>query len=374
LADAPRLLAHNQRVDFFSGAAEVPAYVRVLGVEALAPGEEGFLQLRLDRPVVVLPGDRFILRQPSPSQTLGGGSVLNAHPRRRWRRRDPLALARLQTLSRGAPEEILLGALVREPLLSAAELLRRVDLAGDEAQAALAALRAAGAIVELPREAGGDGRGEARGEARQEGGEAPLLALDTWGALRGQVEGLLAAYHRQYPLRRGMPRGEVRSRVGGWLPGVQVTVRLYNQLLGALRAEGVVRADDQVVARAGFTPLLDARQARAVESLAAQFAAAPYAPPNRQDSMQVLGGDAELFAYLLESGFLVRLGDDVLLRREDFEAMAAAIGEHLRARGTITLAEVRDLFGTSRKYAQAVLEELDARRITRREGEGRVLR
>jgi selenocysteine-specific elongation factor len=111
-----------------------------------------------------------------------------------------------------------------------------------------------------------------------------------------------------------------------------------------------------------------------VETLAAQFAAAPYAPPNMQDSMQVLGGDAELFAYLLESGFLVRLGDDVLLRREDFEAMAAAIGEHLRARGTITLAEVRDLFGTSRKYAQAVLEELDARRITRREGEGRVLR
>jgi selenocysteine-specific elongation factor len=90
--------------------------------------------------------------------------------------------------------------------------------------------------------------------------------------------------------------------------------------------------------------------------------------------MQILGGDAELFACLLEQGLLVRLGEDVLLRRSDFEQMAVRIQQHLREQGTITLAEVRDLFGTSRKYAQAVLEEMDARRITRREGEGRVLR
>ncbi len=116
LPDAPRPLAHNQRVDFFSGAAEVGAYARVLGAEQIEPGAEGFLQLRLAQPVVVLPGDRFILRQPSPSQTLGGGSVLNPLPRRRWRRFDPQALARLETLSRGAPEEIVLQALARQPL------------------------------------------------------------------------------------------------------------------------------------------------------------------------------------------------------------------------------------------------------------------
>ncbi len=121
-------------------------------------------------------------------------------------------------------------------------------------------------------------------------------------------------------------------------------------------------------------PQPNARQAAAADTLLARYAAAPYAPPNMQDSMQILGGDAELFAYLLERGLLVRLGEDVLLRRSDYEAMVAAIQAHLAAQGTITLAEVRDLFGTSRKYAQAVLEEMDARRITRREGEGRVLR
>jgi selenocysteine-specific elongation factor len=93
-----------------------------------------------------------------------------------------------------------------------------------------------------------------------------------------------------------------------------------------------------------------------------------------QDSLLALGDDTELLAYLLEQGVLVRVGSDVLLRKGDFDAMLAGIRHHLEAHGSITLAEVRDLFGTSRKYAQAVLEEMDAQRITRREGEGRVLR
>ena len=86
LADAPKPLQHNQRVEFFCGAAEIAAHVRVLGAERLEPGMEGYLQLRLSRPAVVLRGDRYILRQPSPSLTLGGGAVLNPLPRRRWLR------------------------------------------------------------------------------------------------------------------------------------------------------------------------------------------------------------------------------------------------------------------------------------------------
>ena len=358
LSDAPRALAHNQRVDFFSGAAEVEAYARVLGAEQIEPGAEGFLQLRLAQPVVVLPGDRFILRQPSPSQTLGGGSVLNPLPRRRWRRFDLQALARLETLSRGAPEEIVLQALARQPLAAARDLLRGVDLPGEEAQAALAALRETGAVVVVPLD----------------GGEALLLTLEAWQTLKARLGELLGGYHRNFPLRRGMPRGEVRSRLQAWLPQTQVPVRTFNALLAAAQADGVLEADDQAAWQAGYAPQLSARQEAAVNMLLARYAAAPYAPPNMQDSMQMLGGDAELFAYLLDRGLLVRLGDDVLLRRSDFEAMVARIREHLQAQGAITLAEVRDLFGTSRKYAQAVLEEMDARRITRREGEGRVLR
>jgi selenocysteine-specific elongation factor len=358
LPDAPKPLAHNQRVDFFSGAAEVTAYARVLGAEQLEQGNEGFLQLRLDRPVVVLAGDRFILRQPSPSQTLGGGIVLNPVPRRRWRRYDRVALARLETLSRGAPEDIMLQALTRQPLTNERELLRHVDLPSEEAKTIVSTLRMSGAIREVSSDSG----------------ESLFIALETWQALRQQLGGLLTSYHRQYPLRRGMARGEVRSRLQAWLPRAQVSVRTFNALIAAAQADGVLQADDQTVWLRGYEAQLNARQAAAANTLLSQFADSPYAPPNMQESMQALGGDTELFGYLLDRGFLVRLGGDVLLGHSGFEAMTSRIQQHLREHGMITLAEVRDLFGTSRKYAQAVLEEMDARRITRREGEGRVLR
>jgi selenocysteine-specific elongation factor len=114
LADAPRPLKHNQRVDLFVGAAEIPAVARVLGAETIGevlPGEEGWLQLRLTRPAVVAAGDRFILRQPSPSLTLGGGVVLSPAPQRRWRRFDA------QTLHLLGGQEELLAMLLEQNIL-----------------------------------------------------------------------------------------------------------------------------------------------------------------------------------------------------------------------------------------------------------------
>ena len=113
LADAPLPLKHNAEVDFFSGAAETPARVRLLGEKVLAPGEEGWVQIRLEKPVALVKGDRFIIRQPSPSVTIGGGRVVNPFPGRRHRRFRPDVIERLETLAHGTPEEILLQALER---------------------------------------------------------------------------------------------------------------------------------------------------------------------------------------------------------------------------------------------------------------------
>ena len=358
LADAAKALRHNQPVDLFCGAAETPAFVRVLGVEQLAPGAEGFLQLRLARPIVVLAGDRFILRQPSPSLTLGGGEVLNPLPRRRWRRFDAAVLAQLHTAGRGAPDEILLQTLVRSPLATERDLLRSVNLDAETAAACLVRLRCAGLLRTIT----------------PDGGEPLLLALDTWGGLLEKVHGYLAAYHAQYPLRRGVARGEVRKRLPAWLPNTTLSGRVLNALLAAAEEAGRLMGDEQTVWLPDFAPRPGIKQQSAVDALLHAFAASPFAPPNWQDSMNVLGGDAELLAYLFEQRLLVRLGGDVLLRSEEFDQMVKSIQMHLQTHGSIQLAEVRDLFATSRKYAQAVLEEMDARRITRREGEGRVLR
>ena len=357
LPDAHAPLKHNAPVDFFSGASEIPARARVLGTEGIEPGRTGWVQLRLARPAVVVAGDHFILRTPSPSATIGGGVVVNAQPGRRWRRYDGAVLKRLEALVRGAPDELLLDALARSPFLAPKELSVRSGLDAALAADALAQLEAQGAVLRL-----------------QAGGEQVLLTLDTWHRLSDALTAMLDSFHAQNPLRAGMPRGEVRSRLQTAAGSETLTPRLLNAVLGQASAAGIVEGSDALVWRAGFAPTLTPAQAAAVARLHAAFAAAPAAPPNPGDSLALLEGDAPLLEMLLEQGQLVRLGDDVLFRPQDLEILMGQVQAFLRANGSITMAQARDLLGTSRKYVQPLLEEMDARRMTRREGDLRVLR
>ncbi|HQY94918.1 SelB C-terminal domain-containing protein, partial [Caldilinea sp.] len=357
LADAPRPLKHNQPVDLFVGAAEIPAVARLLGAETLAPGQEGWLQLRLSRPAIVVAGDRFILRQPSPSLTLGGGVVLSPQPQRRWRRFDAKSLARLATLAHGLPDEILLQTLERLRLTSRRDLLAAAELDPATGAEALTELRRQQALVEI---AASD--------------EPVMLSLNAWRQVADGLTARVTEFHRQFPLRRGLPRSAARSLLQTLLPGVNISVRLFNTLLDELARRALLGNDDASVYLLDFTAAPTAIQQQTIDQLLAAFAAAPYAPPIQQDALRILGGDADLLDFLLEQGVLTRLSNDVLLRGEDFAGMVAQITVYLQEHGSVTLAEVRDLFQTSRKYAQAVLEEMDVQRMTRREGDARVLR
>ncbi|MBI1296025.1 selenocysteine-specific translation elongation factor [bacterium] len=355
LEDAPAPLTHNLAVDFFCGAAETPAYVRVLGVEEVSPGAEGWLQLRLEEPVLVAAGDRYILRRPSPSATLGGGVVLNPHPRRRYRRFDPDVIARFETLARGAPDEILLQTLEREPLLTPETLVGRSGLGAEPALAALAELRRSGAVAAL---------------------DGSLLTRSALDALILSLAALLTDYHRLHPLKRGMPRGEVRSRLRLPAQGrsLDLPVRAFNQLVQQVVDAGRIAGDDQLIWHADFCITFSERQRRAVTQALSRFAASPYAPPTAAETLALLGEDEALLEALIEQDQLRRLQGNVLFRGEDADIMFAQIRHFITAEGSISLAQARDLFNTSRKYVQAVLEEMDAQRITRREGDVRVLR
>jgi len=354
LPDAAKPLVHNQAVDFFSGATESPARVRLIGKETLQPGEEGWLQLRLERPVVVVSSDRYILRQPSPSITLGGGIILNPHPRRRWKRFDPMIIARLETLAKGAPDEILLQTLSRQPFLSEKELLAQSGLDLELASAALEELRDAAAVLTLPV-----------------GAETIFLTVDTWQRLQQQLADLLADFHEQTPLRRGMPRGEVRNRLQRVMNLKQFSVRLFNTIIE--QASESVAADDIVVWKADFAVTLTLHQQAMVDHVLSTFAEQPYAPPSADEIARLLDDDA-LLEMMIEQGQLERLGGGILFGKTQFAEITQRIQEYIQENSSITLAQTRDLFGTSRKYAQAILEEMDTRRITRRDGDVRVLR
>jgi selenocysteine-specific elongation factor len=345
LPDAPRPLKHNQALDFFSGAAETPGSLRLIGVDELRPGEEGAAQIRLAAPLVLARGDRYILRQPSPSQTLGGGSVLDPHPARRWRRLRPETVERFRLLAEGTPADLLLQRLEASEPTDEASLKRGIPFAAEVAEAALQELLDTG-------------------RARRQG-DGSLLSASGWTRLSQALTSLLGAYHTANPLRLGMPREELASKLG-------LKPKPFGAFLSAAIEAGLAAEAGGLVRLPEHEVRLSAPQQRQIDTLLAEFAKAPYTPPNAGDSARALGD--ELLALLIARGELVRVSQEVLLAPTVYQELRGWVVEYLQTQGEITAAELRDRFNTSRKYAIALLEHLDDQRVTRRLGDKRVLR
>ena len=340
LPDAGRPLQHNAEVKFFSGAAESVAHVRLVGNRELLPGEEGWLQLRLAQPLALDKRDRFILRYPSPAQTIGGGVVLDPHPPHRWRRFKPEVIARFETLAAGTPEDLVLHALQGETALTPADLAARTGLAGSAIEAALAALAGEGQVFELL--------------------SGSWMALAAWQRLTGRMQAELAAYHQRNPLRLGMPREALRSRLG-------LSGKLFQPFVQRAVESGILVDAGTALSlpehRVTFTP---AQQA-AIDRLMREFQAQPTTPPATRDAAALVGED--VLAALFEQGRLVQVNEDVLFDADTYAELVRQVEQFIEREGSITVAQARDLFNTSRKYVLALLEHLDSIGVTRRTGD-----
>ena len=345
LPDAGLPLKHNAEVKFFVGAAEILAVVRLLAHDALPPGETAWVQLELAEPVAAAKGDRFILRRPSPGATIGGGVIVDPHARRK-RRRDPAAIARLETLARGTPGEMLLQALDSLGPASLKEAVQKAGLAERSETAAEALAEAADQLIRLD-------------------GEALVISQAAWSKLEADIRRWLGAYHAARPLRAGMPREELKSRL-------KLNPKIFHALLARAAEQGVVVAAGALVRLPTHAVKFTAAQQASVNALLADFRRDPYNTPSVKDCAARLGD--EVLNALVEQGALVQLSADVLLLSETYAAMVEHVQTHLQAQGKMTVAEARDLFSTSRKYALALMEYLDAQGVTKRVGDERVLK
>ncbi len=340
LAALRRRLRHNTEFTLHAGSAEVPGRLLLLDRRELPPDEEGWAQIRLSEPVLVVKGDRFVLR--TPNDTVGGGQVVDVHPKRHRRFHEP-TLEALEALLRGSPGEALLVALRRVEPAALAALAGEANASAEELRAAVEALVEEGRIVAL-------------------GEKSPaLMTAEGFAALGERARSVLDDYYREYPLRRGVPREELRSRL-------RLEERVFGAALERWGEEGLLVETGASVALPGREPTLTAEQQSQADDFLEALAASPYAPPTDRKL------PPDLLAHLQESGRVVSVGEGVAFAGEAYREMVERVTEHLRREGSITLAQVRDLFGTSRKYAQALLEHLDRERVTRRVGDERVLR
>jgi selenocysteine-specific elongation factor len=194
-------------------------------------------------------------------------------------------------------------------------------------------------------------------------GDSLLISRAAWMRLRGMLETTLDSFHQRNPLRLGMPREELKSRLG------IRPARVFGELLGLAASEGILTTTEVLVQRTGFSPRLTLKQRAAAADLLRAFDAAPWSPPARAE-WEAAGAD--LIGYLIESGRLVRVSADVLFGSEAYAKLVEWTTRTLDGGGEVTVALLRDQFATSRKYALAFLEHLDERKITRRVGDVRL--
>jgi selenocysteine-specific elongation factor len=339
-----RPIRHNARLSFHSGASEVWGKVRFLDRDELGPGEEGWAQIRLDEPAAVLNGDLFVVRDAN--DTLGGGQVVEAHGRRH-RRYDRRTLDALSSLQEGTPEERLLTLLEQRQPLGQSALVGQLDLPEEESLKLLACLVEAGDVVALGGSPLGDG--------------ATLFTRDAFAALGDKAGRAISHYYAEHPLRLVMPKEELRNRL-------RLPSRLFSAALKRWLEAGKLTETAAGAGLPGHEVKLSAAQQASANAFLRDLDASPYAPKSESRP------DEELLAYLVERGRVIVLGDGVAFSDAAYREMVERTVAHLQQNGRVTLAEVRDMFGTSRKYAQALLEHLDAEKVTQRVGEERVLR
>jgi selenocysteine-specific elongation factor len=353
LADATGPLRHSSEMKFFIGAAEVLARVRLLGVDELRPGEEGWLQLELRTPVVAVRGDRYILRRPSPSETMGGGAVMDPHPGKRHRRFDPALLERLESLKRGSPGELIAQSYLILGPAPIRDAVGRARLNPAQAEDGLANLLQNGQLLVLET-----------GEVHP---DADLLAITStaWSTLSGMANRELDTYHASYPLRKGMPREELKSRL-------KLQSRLFIAAVRKWAEDQILVEKGTLIARRGHSAQFTPQQQGEVSRLMTLFDAAPYATPSVKECQNEVGDD--VYQALLDLDRLVQVAPEVVFRREDFDALLRLVQEHFQREPTLTVSQLRDRVKSSRKYILGFLEYLDAIGLTFRDGDFRRLK
>jgi selenocysteine-specific elongation factor len=333
-------LRHDEAVKVHAGTAEVMARASLLESNSLEPGGSGWVQLRLATPLALAVGDRFVIRRPSPPETLGGGAVADVSGER-IRRREAVAVLERRTAPTAASR-----------LLAALDVARTPEESG--ARSGLDTAERDAAAQELV----GDGRAVRLADA--------LISREAFEALATRIERSLAATHRRSPLRAGAPREEIRS-------SLDLSPKRFSALVERLARDGRVAERGSALALVAHTPTLTAAQESAWTRARAALAREPLQPPSPATLESEYGLDRELVAALAERGDLVRIGTEAIFLPDAVEHFAVAVVTELTATGTITVARARDLTGSSRKHVLPLLGFLDDRGLTRRTGDDRVL-
>lgn len=343
LPEARMPLKHNMEVKVHVGSAEVVARTRVLGERQLMPGTQGWLQLALREPIAVKRGDHYILRRPSPAATIGGGQILDPHPGRRHRRFRTNVISRLETLAKGDPKELVLQTAASLEPVGKEHLIRQTGLAGESADAVCKQLLDQGLLLNI---------------------NGHIYTSSGWQNLKQRLLATLRRFHDLAPLRLGVSPEELRSRL-------KCEPTVFSILVAELLSDRMISESRGLLRLTEHKISFSTSQQRSVDVLIDTLNRTGVNSASVKDVRSTIGPD--VFSALIDLGLLVPVSEDVVYSSTVYESVVAQVRDYLQREGQLSVAELRDLLGTSRKYAIAILEHLDDIHVTERQGDYRRL-
>lgn len=347
-------IEHNERLRLHIGTVEAIARARV---PKQPQGDTAFIQLDVEERICPARGDRFILRSYSPQATLAGGRVVMASPPRRkvGSEEEAVSIAKLAS----ADIAVVLAELVRsgarakgaQALPMEERALRRQAYMSEEAFAAASAKAVGeGALVELKAE-----------------GVRHFMDAASYGFLADGLQAALSSYHLEHPLRKGMPKEEARQKAMPWLDKKQAGALLEREA-----AEERITQSGELVRLTSHEVRLSEKQLAAARALEASFKEGLLAPPDLEEVIKASKeGIGPIADYLVGEGILVKASSEITFHKD---AIGMAVKAASSFEGQFTAAMLRDALGTSRKYAIALLEWMDALELTQRSGDFRRFR
>ena len=358
LPSCPRELVQRARVRLHIGTAEVLGRVVLLDREVLQPGERAMVQLRLESPVLAAWGDRFVIRRYSPALTIGGGRILNPHPQKHTGSGDGAAAA-LEALDVDEPAAAVapLIRLSRDGMASEGKLAGDLGIAAGRLSVRLAAMEEAGDLVRTAVD-----------------NEPCVVPGEIWQGTAEEMRGQLAAFHEADPLRQGMNREELRKACAGAL-----AAELFERILEREEREGRIAVSGSAVRLAGHRITFSEEEAGLRGRIEAELRKAKLEEiPDAGGLAPRLGADpgqVERILRALQSlGIAIHLEGSLVLHEARLRDVREELRTCLEGREEITVSQFRELIGSNRRWALALLNHFDGEGFTIRRGDVRALR
>lgn len=350
LEDSMRILTNHERLHLYTGTSEILCRAVLLDKEQIGPGEEGLVQLRLEEEIAVKRGDRFVVRFYSPMETIGGGIVLEPNPVRK-KRFDAQAIEELKKKESGSLGDVMELQIKEhgDTMITLTELAKVMAHSVDELKEYLEELEESGTIFVFPMKK-----------------DTYLWHRDSEFAVRQKIEETLQKYHSEHPYRYGMKKAEIHNT---FLKKIKPNI--FDAYIERMTGENVYGRREEYLSLPGYEVPKDAMYLQTEKLIEDTFEKAGYdfVRFSEIDFGKIPRQTAEdVVLMMIDEGKVLRINEEMFTMKHLMDEAKEKIQNHLKEENLITIAQVRDMFSTSRKSAKPILEYMDSIKVTKKTG------